>query len=626
MKTVQIGIGTEYANNSEDPGLLYNPAVAVNANNYVLSMYGNEVNTLYYNIGTINGAVVDWGGSHRYDDGAYVSVALNNHNEFVEVHRSGTFDDLWWYGGTLQSDGTLRRGEKHQHGNLHDDTVPSIALSNSRIMIGAYQESNTTFKCRIGTYQDQEISFLNTIEIQGTKPCVAFNQTNDFVLVYLNSNGDLYCKVGIVQWNNNTPIITWQIEKQVTGVEHGQYDPTTNFSVAYSTDTIIITYQEHIDLNTYNALKSISGTNTGNGITWDTEPRIFDYGVNPSIAANDQYLVQVHKSENFCDIYYSICLVTDHARWMENLWNTIHNRYLWQIVMPASHDAGMYELTLPEARTQDLSVREQLKGGVRYFDFRPAYDNSGDGTYYINHNGISGADLDGILQDIYDFMHNDQAKELVILKFSHFNNFGVDSTNNSIYETFAAKITDKLYNYLFNTYSHATKFGTIPYMTLVADGGKVLVVCDEYTLNNPTEGIFTYRDGSLECQEEARNDNPTEGNLVVWDCYSNSTTTSDMETQQLAYLSNYKGKCDGPYPNTTCDMFLLSWTLTPWTRSVWQDSENPDRDLGKYMNTVTENQYGQIPNLLYVNYFEFARVTDIAIMLNQRLVATRTHH
>ena len=624
MKTVQIGIGTEYANNSQDPGLLYNPAVAVNASNNVISMYGNEVNTLYYNIGTINGAVVDWGGSHRYDDGAYIAVALNNHNEFVEVHRSGTFDDLWWYGGTLQSDGTLRRGEKHKHGNLHDGTVPSIALSNSRIMLGAYQESSTSFKCRIGTYQDQSISFLNTIEISGTKPCVAFNQTNDFVLVYLNNNGDLYCRVGVIGWNNNTPILVGQFEKQVNGVENGHYDPTTNFSVAYSTDTIIITYQEHIDLNTYNALKSISGTNNGNDITWDTEPRIFDYGVSPCISANDQYLVQVHKSENLCDIYYSVCLVTDHARWMENLWNTIYDRHLWQIVMPASHDAGMYELTLPEARTQDLSVREQLKGGVRYFDFRPAYDSSGDGTYYINHNGISGADLDGILQDIYDFMHDDQAKELVILKFSHFDNFGVDSGANSIYRDFTKKITDKIYDYLFNDYSHTTKFGSIPYMTLVSDGGKVLVVCDEYTLNNQTQGIFTYRDGSLECQEEERNDNPTEGNLVVWDCYSNSTTTSDMETQQLGYLSNYKGKCDGPYPNTTCDMFLLSWTLTPWTRSVWQDSENPDRDLGKYMNTVEKNQYGQIPNLLYVNYFEFARVTDISIMLNQRLVATRS--
>jgi hypothetical protein len=623
MKTVQIGIGTEFANNSGDPGLLYNPAVAVNANNKVISMYGNEVNTLYYNIGTINGAVVDWGGSHRYDDGAYVAVAMNNHNEFVEVHRSGTFDDLWWYGGKLQSNGTLKRGEKYQHGNLHDGTVPSIALSNSRIMIGAYQESNSKFKCRIGTYEDQSINFLSILEVYGTKPCVAFNQTNDFAVAFLDPDGDLSCKVGVINFTeDNVPNIIWQTQQKVTGVELGNYADDTNFSIAYSEGVIVITYHYKIDANVYCELKSISGTNTGMGITWDTSPRIFDYGLNPNIAANDRYLVQVHKSENLCDIYYSVCLVTDHARWMEDLYSTIHNRYLWQIVMPASHDAGMYQMTLPEARTQDLSIRGQLQGGVRYFDLRPAYDSDHD-LFYINHNGISGATLDEVLQDVYDFMHNDQSKELVILKFSHFDNFGIDESHSPIYVEFAQKITTKIGIYLLKTFARNTKFGTIPFSSLIGSGGKVMVVCDEYTINTPIQGIFTYRDGSLECQEEARTDNPTEGNLVVWDCYSNSTTTSEMETQQLEYLSNYTGKCDGNYRDTDCDMFLLSWTLTPWTRSVWQDSENPDRDLGKYMNTVVENQYGQIPNLLYVNYFEFARVTDIAIMLNQRLVATR---
>jgi hypothetical protein len=67
----------------------------------------------------------------------------------------------------------------------------------------------------------------------------------------------------------------------------------------------------------------------------------------------------------------------------------------------------------------------------------------------------------------------------------------------------------------------------------------------------------------------------------------------------------------------------LSWTLSPAT-GVWFGSKEPNRRLGKdILQPRIPNQYGQIVNLLYVDYVEFARVADVAIFQNgERTTAT----
>ncbi len=68
--------------------------------------------------------------------------------------------------------------------------------------------------------------------------------------------------------------------------------------------------------------------------------------------------------------------------------------------------------------------------------------------------------------------------------------------------------------------------------------------------------------------------------------------------------------------NIPCDLFLLSWTLTPVT-DVWQVSEPASRALGSSMASLpVSNRYGKIVNLLYVDFEEYARVTDVALFRN----------
>lgn len=628
MKTVQIGIGTEYANLSSDPDFITDPVVAINSGGTVLSVYGDQFNNLYYNIGGVNGMVVNWNGSKSYVSGAYSAIALNDSAQFVEVHRTSNVfgSSLWWYAGSIDTiHNTLSHGDGHSEDSLYGGSTPSIALSNVNVVAAAFQINATQFKCKVGTVNvgAKTIKWDNSATFTGISPTIAFNNSGGLIVVFINSSNNISYKKG--QLINNNTDIEWQGAATVPHAASGSYMINTKLSVAYTNDTFVIAYSDMVhdsDTNTsYQALKSVScyfDPTTGS-YEWE-EPVIFDYGTNACISANETTLVQVHKSENLQDIYYSMCYITDHARWMENLMPTIQNLTLGQIVMPATHDAGIYvDDVIVESKTQDMDILGQLKGGVRYFDLRPQYESSTD-DYYTYHGPSKGSAMTKILTDVQSFMHNYQQKELVILKFSHFSHFGSDtSTSNTIYTKFIELIKSYIGTYLC-TQDSDTKFGDYTYGQLIEDGGRVLVVCsDNYALNNPSDSIFIYRDGSLACPAEARTNNPTEGNLVVWDCYTDTTTSSTMESDQLNKLSNYTGFCDGGYPTVPCDMFLLSWTLTPTVKSVWYDSENPARDLGASMNNIGLNTHNKIPNLLYVNFFEFTRATDIAIMMNQKL-------
>ncbi len=317
-------------------------------------------------------------------------------------------------------------------------------------------------------------------------------------------------------------------------------------------------------------------------------------------------------------------MVLDRKQWMKNLLPLIGNKTLGQIVMPATHDAGMSQGGFSFStggKTQDREILGQLEGGVRYFDLRPEYDDSDYYTYH-QYSYVKGQKIDDILNDVYTFMSEKQTNELVILKFSHWGNF----SGANIYSDFADKIYDKLKDYLYYpptttppTPASSVKFGTFTLNDLVSKGGKVLVICDnDYAINYEKAGIYVYRDGILNCDNEPnRSTNPTQGNLVVFDCYSNTIIENTMISNQMGKFSNFNGKCDGNYSNTNCDMFLLSWTLTPPT-DVWNTSEQTNKDLGQNMFTLERNTHGKIPNMIYVDYFEYSRVTDICVWLNQR--------
>ena len=122
--------------------------------------------------------------------------------------------------------------------------------------------------------------------------------------------------------------------------------------------------------------------------------------------------------------------MTNYADWMWVNRFLIGNRTLKQVVLPGSHDAGMYDTpkchgmaTPATTKTQTHTIYDQLCCGSRYFDLRPIwYGGSRFRTGHFDSPGVGcfGGDVDDVLRDVRRFFDNG-AKELVILVFSHDN-------------------------------------------------------------------------------------------------------------------------------------------------------------------------------------------------------------
>ena len=86
-----------------------------------------------------------------------------------------------------------------------------------------------------------------------------------------------------------------------------------------------------------------------------------------------------------------------------------------------------------------------------------------------------------------------------------------------------------------------------------------------------------------------------------------------MKKNQFGKFNDFNGFCENKV--TPCDLFLLSWTLT-FPTAIWSFAQEPDRLLGNDIRELTiPNQYGQIVNMLYVDYVEYARPADVALYL-----------
>ena len=116
-------------------------------------------------------------------------------------------------------------------------------------------------------------------------------------------------------------------------------------------------------------LWQLVGQLNGNVITWKSSS-FFDSGTNPKIGVslNGEVAVQVHEGSAFM-LWYSNGKLMNRADFLGNLLPSISHLPLKKMVLPASHDTGMYSGNLL-GRTQDLNLYEQLSAGVRYFNLR----------------------------------------------------------------------------------------------------------------------------------------------------------------------------------------------------------------------------------------------------------------
>lgn len=540
--TINWGSSHSYSNG-------YNPSIALNNNNVVVEVHETSnvfTNSLYYKVGQVNGSTVDWGGDNKYDSGSQPQVAINDNGDVVEVHKSQGFDTLWYRVGKINGK-SISWGSSHKY---DDGVTPSVSINNNGDVVEVHKsQAYDKLWYRVGKISGTTISWSGSIEYQdGVNPSVAI--TDDGRVVEVHESQGL------------TDL--WQM----------------------------------------------SGAISENKVVWGSSFN-YDSGSKPRIgmSSDGELAIQVHEGSLF-GLWFSTSKLMDTANFMGNMLPSIGNVPLKKMTFPATHDAGMYTEGISTlAKTQDLNLFEQLSSGARYFDLRP------DKNLNIYHGPITGPSLSDVLADVKKFFAEGH-KELAILKFSHFSGF-----TEAIYTQMKKDIKSELGNWLLTSKpGGATRLADATMGDYLNTGGKVLVVVDNnWAVDYPEAGFWVYRDWE--------SSSASQGDLTVFDIYSNTMSYDTMKKDQLEKLDEFNGQCCAQqesgswrcqtFSSTPCDLFLLSWTLTPPT-GVWFASQEANRNLGDVMANQGPNKDGYFSNLLYLDYFEFARATFVSQLLIQR--------
>ncbi|XP_075548074.1 uncharacterized protein LOC142582348 isoform X2 [Dermacentor variabilis] len=126
------------------------------------------------------------------------------------------------------------------------------------------------------------------------------------------------------------------------------------------------------------------------------------------------------KSSRPDKVLYSSCL-TPQPRWMRENCAALSTIKLTDMLIPGTHNAGMYKAgyTHPHEQlifNQDQTTRQQLAYGIRGLDLRVQYCN---GDYYITHDIMRGQPtVRQVLREVRKFV--EETGELVLLDFHRF--------------------------------------------------------------------------------------------------------------------------------------------------------------------------------------------------------------
>ncbi len=582
MKDVFFGLGLQY--DSGD-----GPTIAINRAGRVVEVHKNEAGfSLYYRAGTTNQMTIDWGASHNYTSGVEPAIAINGNNQVVEVHKNELGVTLYSSIGTLNGNTITWAGSPKDYTT---GLTPSIAVNNSGKVVEVHRSEKTTrLYYRYGTLGSSNVNWQWDDNYDtGQLPKVAINNS-DWVVEVHQSEGfnTVWYHVGKIDTS----------AKKITFGDSHQFADGSRPSVALTdAGDVIVTFQKGNELfQRFGKINTSAKT-----IDWTGDAKYYDDGVKPSVAAVDGMSVEAHEGELAKTLWFSTSMITDRAIWMTERRAQLGSRKIPQLVFPSSHDSAMYEYGIAVlGKTQDLSIFNQLEYGIRYFDLRPK--KSGD-KIVIHHGPINGPDLSAVLADIQRYC-NFGHKELIIIDWSHFDNWDA-----SVYTQFVTQVNNAIGRWLWKTpLQPGQRLADIPLSTFTANGPCVIsAVAEEWAVNNPQAGFWVFRDWD--------SSDSNLGNLVVFDKYSETTSYTKMRDDQIDKFETFTGKQKN-FPTLPVDMFLLSWTLTPIT-GVWFESKEANRNLGNELVKIPNpNASNRIMNCLYVDYVEFARVTDAGIKQN----------
>lgn len=600
MRDICLGFGIKYDNGHE-------PYVSINQDNTVLEVHSSEGKLdLYYKVGIIIGTEIRWlsSGGHYYDDGIMPSCGLMKNGTAIEIHQSEGSRTLYYHVGQLADDRVT--WVKDDSVELSSGMDPSVCVNDSDFIVEAHSASiGWGLINRVGKLNsDRKTITWGTPEEYdvGYRPRISINNKNQIVAVHRSSSGGATSYYRAGKLDTRTKTIKWGPSTECPR-------SMVQCSVALTDDNQVF-FAYRSSLGGYR-LNSITGsldpiTNT---INWDTDRFLYDEGVTPSIACNNKILVEAHQSEVGRTIWASSSLIYDRAQWMHNNYAQLENKTLQEITIPGCHDAGMImargEAPKP-AFNQNLSFKDQLLYGARYFDLRPEHIG---GKFYINHSLTIGESLENILADAASFMR--ESRELVILKFSHYAFF-----SNPIYREMLQMIYDKLSAWMLTSMDNVN-LATVELKHFLNNQGHgtVLIVCDDvnddnFPARNPRSGFHIYKDSINKDRWF------TVSNIRVFDVYANTSSYEKMRNDQEQKFSEFNAKS----ADSTTDLFLLSWTCTPDASGLlmpYHLAKTPNAYLGEeMMRFKIPNRFGRRINIVYTDFFQLARTTDVCLFMN----------
>ncbi|MFW5427375.1 MAG: phosphatidylinositol-specific phospholipase C domain-containing protein [Methylophagaceae bacterium] len=259
------------------------------------------------------------------------------------------------------------------------------------------------------------------------------------------------------------------------------------------------------------------------------------------------------------------------------------------------------------AKTQSMSVLEQLHGGIRFLDLRAAEFDDG---IYLYH-GFIGPKLSDVLEDVKTFLNeNHDGNELVILYFSHF--FGKKESLINLIESLLGNNVKRPNNdgkYLFNNKAIGKGgLGSCTVSQLVGYTSRALVIGEA-----GPQGINDHFPGDINMP-------------VLQDAYSYHELRDSAHKEVKDWI-----KADS-------QITVLPWVIRPsrlnvakallhlaptnigvnvakQPHSLLQLSEQCNRNLHEF---VEYDRYARM-NVLLVNFFENSSVVELAIERSRKL-------
>jgi hypothetical protein len=638
---VQFGLSTQFDRGTE-------ASVALNSSNWVVETHKSPENTdLWYRLGKLNGNIVTWGNSQRIGVGGHwPAVVLSKQGYVIEVHSDQKDRDgatMYYEAGKIDLNGDVNQSIDWRVFDTKYDAGfrANIAINDDGVIVGVHESmgSSNRLYYRRGHMANPAGGDFNIIwnsghygigydngaiahiAINNRGQVVEVHQVNKEHLLHYR-RGDITADgVGInfqetVRYNNDG------LQPAVALTDNGfvlEVNATANTTANHVLDRMV------------GALDTVNPAI----INW-SQARTYDPSVGlrgePAVTTNGAYAIQTNE-ESEVDINpayplnYSASAIRDRNDWMRDRLDSLGDKSLSKIVIPGADQAGMYENKGGSA--QDEPIVNQLEGGVRFFDVRVQQSSPGQLDTYVSFGSDEyiGAPVQDILIDVENFLNtNDKRREVVVLKFSHFKNMGACSP---VELSPGYQILQLLVN---NLLGHRLLLDTggqrpadISLNTLLANGSKVIVLVDgDYASSKCAQeqaGFYVYRDwcsGEFGC---ASTGGPALGQFNVFDQVSFTADFNSMRNKQLEGFKIFNGKMKND-PNITCDEFLLAWILgNPGSRvdNISKLSEPANANLGDEMYKLEANPLGFIPNVLSVDYYERARVTDTAIEMNKRL-------